>query len=93
MLAFIVTDPFVFVPQYNMVLSDSGKDLPKIESTESVAIRVIVTILKVHTEMTANPVAPLVINQQNNLARQTVLTSAEYDTRHYLMPQEKIEKA
>ena len=92
-LAFIVTDPFIFVPQYNMVLSDSGKDLPKIESTESVAIRVIVTIPKVHTEMTANPVAPLVINQQNNLARQTVLTSAEYDTRHYLMPQEKIEKA
>jgi flagellar assembly factor FliW len=43
--------------------------------------------------MTANPVAPLVINQQNNLARQTVLTSAEYDIRHYLMPQEKIEKA
>jgi flagellar assembly factor FliW len=92
-LAFIVTDPFVFVPQYNMVLSDSEKDLLKIESTESVAIRVIVTIPKVHTEMTANPVAPLVINQQNNLARQTVLTSAEYDTRHYLMPQEKIEKA
>ena len=87
-LAFIVTDPFLFVP-HNMVLSDAEKDLLKIESTESVIIRVIVTIPKVHTEMTANLVAPLVINQKNNLARQTVLTNAEYDTRHYLMPQEK----
>ncbi|MDP7556719.1 MAG: flagellar assembly protein FliW [Nitrospinaceae bacterium] len=64
----------------------------KIESTEPVAIRVIVTIPKVHSEMTANLVAPLVINQKNRLARQIVLTSAEYDTRHYLMPQDKKEK-
>jgi|TARA_B100000959_G_scaffold270758_1_gene318040 flagellar assembly factor FliW len=48
----------------------------KIESTESVAIRVIVTIPKVHSEMTANLVAPLVSNQKNRLARQIVLTSA-----------------
>ena len=84
-LAFILTDPFLFVPQYKMVLSDSEKDQLKIESTESVAVRVIVTIPRVHTEMTANLVAPLVINQKNRLAKQIVLTSAEYDTRHPLM--------
>ena len=68
-LAFIVTDPFLFVPQYRMVLSDDEKEQLKIESTESVAIRVIVTIPKLYTEMTANLVAPLVINQKNCLAR------------------------
>jgi len=85
-LAFVVTDPFLFVPQYKMVLNDDEKHQLKIESTESVVIRVIVTIPKVHTEMTANLVAPLVINQKNRLAKQIVLTSAEYDTKHYLMP-------
>ncbi len=40
----------------------------------------------------------LKIKEENKIAastpaKQTVLTSAEYDTRHYLMPQEKIEKA
>ena len=85
-LAFIVTDPFLFVPQYKMVLSDSEKEQLKIESTESVAVRVIVTIPKIHTEMTANLVAPLVINQKNKLAKQIVLTSAEYDTKHPLIP-------
>lgn len=87
-LAFIVTDPFLFVPEYKMVLNDDEKQQLKVESTESLVIRVIVTIPKVHTEMTANLVAPLVINQKNRLAKQIVLTSAEYDTKHCLMPQD-----
>jgi flagellar assembly factor FliW len=84
-LAFIVTDPFLFVPEYKMVLSDSEMDQLKLESMESVAVRVIVTIPKVHSEMTANLVAPLVINQKNRLAKQVVLTSAEYDTKYSLI--------
>ena len=84
-LAFIVTDPFLFVPEYKMVLSDSEMDQLKLESMESVAVRVIVTIPKVHSEMTANLVAPLVINQKNRLAKQVVLTSTEYDTKHSLI--------
>ena len=84
-LAFIVTNPFLFVPEYKMVLSDSEMDQLKLESMESVAVRVIVTIPKVHSEMTANLVAPLVINQKNRLAKQVVLTSAEYDTKYSLI--------
>ncbi|HIL26842.1 MAG TPA: flagellar assembly protein FliW [Nitrospinaceae bacterium] len=84
-LAFIVTDPFLFVPEYKMVLSDNEMNQLKIESMESVAVRVIVTIPKVHSEMTANLVAPLVINQKNRLSKQVVLTSTEYDTKHSLI--------
>ena len=84
-LAFIVTDPFLFIPEYKMVLSDSEQTQLGIESMESVVVRVIVTIPKVHTEMTANLVAPIVINQKKSLAKQVVLTNAEYDTKHPLM--------
>ena len=84
-LAFIVTDPFLFVPQYKMVLNDVEKHQLKIKTTESVLVRVIVTIPKIHSEMTANLVAPLVINEKKHLAKQIVLTSAEYDTKHLLM--------
>ena len=90
-LAFILTNPFLFIPQYEMVLSDNEKDQLKIESTESVAVRVIVTIPEVHTEMTANLVAPLVINQKSCLAKQIVLTNAEYNTKHPLMSQKNKE--
>ena len=85
-LAFIVTDPFLFLPQYKMVLNDDEKHQLEIESAESVLIRVIVTIPQVHSEMTANLVAPLVVNKKNHLSKQIVLTSAEYDTKHLLMP-------
>jgi flagellar assembly factor FliW len=84
-LAFIVTDPFLFIPEYKMVLNDSEMNQLEIKSMESVIVRVIVTIPKVHTEMTANLVAPLVINQKNCQAKQVVLTSAEYDTKHSLI--------
>jgi len=84
-LAFIVTDPFLFIPEYKMVLSDSEQTQLGIESMESVVVRVIVTIPKVHTEMTANLVAPIVINQEKSLAKQVVLTNAEYDTKYSLM--------
>ena len=84
-LAFIVTDPFLFVPEYKMVLSDGEQTQLEIESMESVVVRVIVTIPKVHTEMTANLVAPIVINQKKSLAKQVVLTNAEYDTKYSLM--------
>jgi flagellar assembly factor FliW len=84
-LAFIVTDPFLFIPEYKMVLSESEQTQLGIESMESVVVRVIVTIPKVHTEMTANLVAPIVINQKKSLAKQVVLTNAEYDTKHSLM--------
>jgi flagellar assembly factor FliW len=84
-LAFVVTDPFLFLPKYKMNLSDSERTQLEIESTESVKVRVIVTIPKVHTQMTANLVAPLVINQKNSIAKQIVLTSAEYDTKHSLI--------
>jgi flagellar assembly factor FliW len=50
--------------------------------------RAIVTVPENYFEMTANLVAPLVINLDAGLARQFVLTSMEYDTRHYLLPQE-----
>ena len=89
-LAFIVTDPFLFLPQYKMVLNDDEKHQLKVESTESVKIRVIVTIPRVHSEMTANLVAPIVINQKNCLAKQIVLTSTEYDTKHLLLPKDII---
>ena len=87
-LAFIVTDPFLFLPRYKMVLNDDEKHQLKVESTASVKIRVIVTIPRVHSKMTANLVAPIVINQKNRLAKQIVLTNAEYDTKHLLMPKD-----
>jgi flagellar assembly factor FliW len=38
--------------------------------------------------MTANLIAPLIINKDKGVAKQFVLTNMDYDTRHYLLPEE-----
>ena len=87
-LAFVVTDPYLYVPDYKLKLLDEDKKKVGLELDESFLIRSIVTIPENYTEMTANLVAPLVINSNKRIAKQFVLTSMEYDTRHYLLPEE-----
>ena len=46
------------------------------------------TIPENYAEMTANLIAPLIINKKKAIAKQFVLTNMDYDTRHYLLPEE-----
>ncbi len=87
-LAFVITDPFLYVPDYSVKLTEREKAEIQFEPGNTLVTRVIVTIPENFLEMTANLVAPLVINLTSGLARQFVLTSVEYDTRHFLLPQE-----
>lgn len=86
-LAFVVTDPFLFVPNYKVVTTVDERQRLKMNERSEVKIRAIVTIPEVYTEMTANLVAPLVINTDAMIARQVVLTTLEYDTRQFLLPE------
>jgi flagellar assembly factor FliW len=87
-LAFVITDPYLYVSEYKLKLSEDDKKKVGLELDESFVTRSIVTIPENYTEMTANLVAPLVINSSKRVAKQFVLTSMEYDTRHYLLPEE-----
>ena len=87
-LAFVITDPFLYVPDYSVKLTEGEKAEIGHEPGHTLETRVIVTIPENYLEMTANLVAPLVINLTSGQARQFVLTSMEYDTRHFLLPEE-----
>ena len=87
-LAFVITDPFVYVPGYSLKLTENEKKQIQFEPGNTLITRAIVTLPENYLEMTANLVAPLVINLDSGLARQFVLTTMEYDTRHFLLPQE-----
>jgi flagellar assembly factor FliW len=87
-LAFVITDPYLYVPEYKLKLLEEDKKKVRLGLNESFLTRSIVTIPENYTEMTANLVAPLVINSSKRVAKQFVLTSMEYDTRHYLLPEE-----
>ncbi|MDR7866331.1 MAG: flagellar assembly protein FliW [Sporomusaceae bacterium] len=85
-LTFFVVEPFPFFTDYEFELSD---DLAKeIGMTAAAPFQVfcIVTVPDNLEEMTANLLAPLVVNWKERRAVQTVLDNKGYTTRHRLFP-------
>lgn len=89
-LAFLMTVPFVFFPNYEFELDDENLAKLDLRQQEDLLLYVLLTIPggKV-PEMTANLMAPLVINQANMQARQVVLEQSGYTTKHRLFPEKK----
>jgi flagellar assembly factor FliW len=89
-LAFLMTVPFVFFPEYEFELDDDNQAKLDIKTQEDLLLYVLLTIPggKV-PEMTANLMAPLVINRANMQARQIVLEHSGYTTKHRLFPDKK----
>ena len=87
-LAFVLTDPYLYLQDYKLKLSEEDKKLVQLEDEEPFLTRAIVTIPENYLEMTVNLIAPLIINKDKGVAKQFVLTSMDYDTRHYLLPEE-----
>ena len=87
-LAFVITDPYLYLQDYKLKLSEDDKKRVHLNSEEPFLTRTIVTIPENYLEMTTNLIAPLIINKDKGVAKQFVLTSMDYDTRHYLLPKE-----
>ena len=87
-LAFVITNPYLYLPDYKLKLSEEDKKRVELEDDDLHLTRAIVTIPENYYEMTANLIAPLVINKEKGIAKQFVLTNMNYDTRHYLLPEE-----
>jgi flagellar assembly factor FliW len=81
-LSFVVCDPTALWPGY-------AADLPPPANgaAEDQAALAIVTVPQNATEMTANLMAPLVLDSRTRTGRQMVLDSGRYSTRHHLLPQ------
>jgi flagellar assembly factor FliW len=78
-LGFVVCEPTVLWPGY-------GADLPPAEGKpEERAVLAIVTVPNNAQEMTANLMAPLVIDCRTRTGRQLVLDTGRYSTRHALL--------
>ena len=83
-LAFIVTDPFLFVDNYDFELSQSDAAFLKISEEgdlEDVIALSIVTIPENVEDTTINIMAPLMINNKEKIGKQILLT--EYDEVKY----------
>ncbi len=83
-LAFVVVDPLLVEAAYNFEVDDDTIDLLQLKDPQDVMLRAIVTVRNDVSKMTANLLAPLVINKVEQTACQLILNDSNYSTRYPL---------
>jgi flagellar assembly factor FliW len=84
-IAFILIDPFIFRPDYEMDINNEELLPIGITESEKAVIFSIVTIPPDNGPMTANLQGPLVVNRDSRLGIQAVLTDSRWKTKHDIM--------
>jgi len=81
-IAFILINPFLFRPDYELNIPNEDLEDIGIKSPEKALIFTIVTIPPDGSAMTANLQGPLVINRENMVGKQAILSDVRWNTRH-----------
>ena len=92
-LAFLMAIPFIFFPDYEFRLEDDVLESLALERQEDLLLYTLLTIPgKDIREMTANLLAPIVINSRTNEGCQVVLDKSDYRTKHKLFSKKAEDK-
>lgn len=86
-LTFLVVDPFAFFADYQFELADDIALALGVSNEVPPQIFAIVSVPADSEKMTANLLAPIILNPQNRLAVQVVLDKTPFTTRHRLFPE------
>ncbi|MDR0301794.1 MAG: flagellar assembly protein FliW [Treponema sp.] len=81
-IAFILINPFIFRPDYELNITNEEIEDIGITSPEKALIFAIVTIPPDGSAMTANLQGPLIINRDNMTGKQGILADVRWNTRH-----------
>ena len=82
-LAFVVTDPALWVPDYQATIRK--EQMEELGLNETGDAQVLVIVNKRDKSLTANLQGPIVINTANRRAMQLVLAEKKWSTRHELV--------
>ncbi len=86
-LAFLLTIPEIFFPDYSVELDDATVEELQIKDTEKIIVYTIITIPNGSVRlMTTNLLAPIIFNIENMSAKQIVMDKSNYTTKHRLFP-------
>lgn len=88
-LFFLITNPFLFEPTYDVQLPESVVEELDIQSEGDVSVWAIVTVPEQLKDATMNLLAPIIINCRNNLGKQVILHDTHYKTKQHLITEQK----
>lgn len=86
-LAFVVTDPALFFPEYSVSVRSEELEAMGIVDSEDLDVLVILSLRGGIDDMTANLQGPIAINAKTRVGRQMVLKDSGYETKHRLFPE------
>ena len=84
-VAFLVVNPVLVYPGYRIEVNAMEIGEIKINDAKNVETYVIVTVPEDPREISVNLQGPILINTENNLAKQLVLVNSEYKIKFSLM--------
>ena len=85
-----MTMPLAFFPDYEFTIDDEVEQELGFTSPEEVLIYAVLTLSGTEIrDLTANLIAPIVINAKTRKGKQIVLDRSSYTTKHRLFPAEK----
>ena len=84
-LAFMVVNPAFFYPSYRLEVNPKEIAELKIDDLKAVETYAIVTVPDDPSKMSVNLQGPILINTENNFAKQLVLVNSQYRVHHLLM--------
>jgi len=84
-LSFIIIDPQEFNPDYNPLLSEVDKTALEVNDTEECQFYTIVVVPKDSDKISANLLAPLVINKKISIGKQVILKDQNYSVQHLIL--------
>jgi flagellar assembly factor FliW len=77
-VCFLVTDPALFFPDYNVELSREQVADIELDDPSKAAVMVVVTLRDNGAKLTANLLGPVVVNTENFLGKQLILSGTNY---------------
>lgn len=83
-LAFIIADPFKYVANYEVDIPEDELRNLQITKGEEAIVYTILTVQSCGAEITANLMAPVVINAEKRIGKQIILHNSSYDSRYPL---------
>ncbi|MFH1063296.1 MAG: flagellar assembly protein FliW [Candidatus Omnitrophota bacterium] len=84
-LSFIIINPKEFKQGYEPILSAADKTALKINDLSECLIYALVCVPKDSDEISANLLAPIIINKNSNIGRQVILHDQDYSVQHLIL--------
>lgn len=86
-LAFVIVDPFLVYPNYDIVIPETAQEKLKINDQKEVNVYSIVVVPEDMEKMTTNLLGPIIANINQRLGKQVILDDDRYTTKHYIFNQ------